>query len=286
MKYLITSASGHLGQHVVKQIQSKVPETSLRLGIHTMAKQKLFAGTNCQFTHIDFQDTKSVDQAVNGVDVVIYIPSITYNLRQRLNEFENILAAAQKYQVQSFIFVGFFADQEDNPFTMSGFYGYVPRRLAGSGLHYSVVKNALYADPLVPYLPELIQRHNVIYPVGNQPLSFISREDSAKAIASLATQPAMRDHGQVYYLTMEQNYNMVELSSIMTQVSGHHIGYSPVSLKQFASIYAAEGDGSELASMYAGGAKGLLSTVSHDFHRLTGQRPMTMTQFLTANYHN
>lgn len=195
-----------------------------------------------------------------------------------------MLAAAKHYQVKSFLFVGFFADQENNPFTMSGFYAYVPRRLAASGLHYSVVKNALYADPLVPYLPELIHRHNVIYPVADQSLSFISRHDSATAIASLATKPAMRDHGQVYYLTMQHNYNMVELSTIMTKVTGKAIGYQPVSLQQFAQIYAAEGDGSELGSMYAGGAKGLLATSTYDFHRLTGQMPTMMTDFLKTHY--
>lgn len=41
-----------------------------------------------------------------------------------------------------------------------------------SKVEYSIVKNSLYADPLVPYLEELIKRKNIIYPVGAQPLSF------------------------------------------------------------------------------------------------------------------
>ena len=63
-----------------------------------------------------------------------------------------------------------------------------------------MVKNYLYADPLVPYLPELIARGNVIYPVGDQAMSFISRKDSAEAIANVAVRPYLRDKGQIYLL--------------------------------------------------------------------------------------
>ncbi|WP_241201831.1 hypothetical protein ACQZOR_08770 [Lactobacillus delbrueckii subsp. bulgaricus] len=54
------------------------------------------------------------------------------------------------------------ADQANNPFQMAGYYAYLPARLASSKLSYAVVKNSLYADPLVSYLPELIARGNVI----------------------------------------------------------------------------------------------------------------------------
>lgn len=215
--------------------------------------------------------------------MVIYIPSLTYDLQKRITEFENVLQVVKNAKAK-LIFVSFFADQENNPFVMSPFYAYVPRRLASSNVEYSIVKNSLYADPLVPYLEELIKRKNIIYPVGTQPLSFITRNDSAHAIACLAMQPVMRDQGQTYLLSMDKNYNMVELSYIMSRITDHKIGYAPVTTTEFAKIYAQEGDGKELASMYAGGAKGLLSATSDDFHRLTGREPEEMEHFLRNGY--
>lgn len=284
MKYLITGASGHLGQKVVAHLRTMTAEANIRLGVHNMKKRSLFKDFGGEISHLDYHDPDTVNKSFTGVDVLIYIPSITYNLSDRIDEFENVLAGAQRNHVSSFIFVSFFADQPNNPFQMSPFYAYVPRRLAGSGLSYAYVRNSLYADPLAPYLPELIERGNVIYPVGDQPMSFISRDDSAKAIASLAVQSVLRDHGQSYLLSMPHNYNMIELSKIMSNVTGKHIGYQHVSLQKFADIYAAEGDGRELSSMYAGGAMGLLAETSHDFHRLTGEDPMGMAEFLTKNY--
>lgn len=284
MKYLITGASGHLGQKVVANLRTMTAEANIRLGIHNMKKRDLFEGFGGEISHLDYHDPDTVNKSFTDVDVLVYIPSITYNLSDRIDEFENVLAGAQRNKVGSFIFVSFFADQMNNPFQMSPFYAYVPRRLAGSGLSYAYVRNSLYADPLAPYLPELIERGNVIYPVGDSPMSFISRDDSAKAIASLAVQAVMRDRGQSYLLSMPHNYNMVELSKIMSKVTGKHIGYHPVSLQEFADIYAAEGNGNELASMYAGGAMGLLAETSHAFHRLTGEDPMEMEEYLRKNY--
>ena len=187
-------------------------------------------------------------------------------------------------KVKKIIFVSFFADQENNPFVMAPYYGYVPRRLAGSGLEYTIVKNSLYADPLVPYLPELIERKNIIYPIGEKKLSFISLADSAEAIAHLVVRPDLRDNGQTYLLSQEKNYSMVELSKVMSEVTGKEIGYQPVSLEEFAKIYQGDGDGNELASMYQGGALGLLGDISTDFEKITGHAPTDMETFLRKSY--
>lgn len=283
MKYLITGATGNLGEKVTRWLRTMTPENNIRVGIHNLKKANKFDDLDVEKIKLDYFDLDTLEKAVSGVDLVIYIPSITYDLQRRITEFENVLQAVKKAKAK-LIFVSFFADQENNPFVMSPFYAYVPRRLASSKVEYSIVKNSLYADPLVPYLEELIKRKNIIYPVGAQPLSFITRNDSAHAIACLAMQSIMRDQGQSYLLSMDKNYNMVELSYIMSRITDHKIGYAPVTITEFAKIYVQEGDGKELASMYAGGAKGLLSETSDDFHRLTGREPEEMEHFLRNGY--
>lgn len=283
MKYLITGATGNLGEKVTRWLRTMTPENNIRVGIHNLKKANKFDDLDVEKVKLDYFDLDTLEKAVSGVDLVIYIPSITYDLQRRITEFENVLQAVKKAKAK-LIFVSFFANQENNPFVMSPFYAYVPRRLASSNVEYSIVKNSLYADPLVPYLEELIKRKNIIYPVGAQPLSFITRNDSAHAIACLAMQSIMRDQGQSYLLSMDKNYNMVELSYIMSRITDHKIGYAPVTITEFAKIYAQEGDGKELASMYAGGAKGLLSATSDDFHRLTGREPEELEHFLRNGY--
>lgn len=285
MKYMITGATGHLGKHVVQQLSKLTSIENIRLGIHNPAKTTDFNKAGYELAKVDYYDVEMMTKAFTGIDVLIYIPSITYKVNDRITEFENTLAAMKKADVKNIVDVSFIADQYNNPFQMAGYYAYLPARLASSGLQYAVVKNSLYADPLVPYLPELIERHNVIYPIGDQSMSFISREDSAEAIAHIAVKPYLRDKGQNYLLTMNKNYSMPELSHIMTEVTGKEIGYAPVSVEEFARIYQAEGNGNELASMYKAAALGLMDEVTDDFAKITGHQPTKMQEFLQKNYH-
>lgn len=268
----------------MNELTSLVDKKEIIALVHTPAKAQNLNEQKIAVRAGDYSDVASMTETLKKVDLLIYVPSKTYDVLQRVEELENTLTAMKNAEVKKIIFVSFFADQENNPFVMAPYYGYVPRRLAGSGLEYTIVKNSLYADPLVPYLPELIERKNIIYPIGEKKLSFISLADSAEAIAHLAVRPDLRDNGQTYLLSQEKNYSMVELSKVMSEVTGKEIGYQPVSLEEFAKIYQGDGDGNELASMYQGGALGLLGDISTDFEKITGHAPTDMETFLRKSY--
>lgn len=284
MKYLITGATGNLGTRVVHNLIKLVGSESITAAVHTPSKANLIKELGVNLVSIDYLNVDSMVQAFKKQDVVIYIPSKTYSMLQRITEFENSIKALKLANVHNVVFVSFYADQENNPFTMSPYYGYAPRKLAGSGLAYAVIRNSLYADPLVPYLPELIERKHLIYPVGDQAMSFITQDDSAESIAKLAMQPNLRDHGQIYTVTQDNSLTMPELGKIMTTITDHTIGYEPVTTKEFGEIYAPDGDGEELASMYAAGALGLFDQVTNDFKTITGHAPENMLNFLSRNY--
>lgn len=284
MTVTITGATGNLGQKVVNELTKLISQEEIRLAVHTPAKANKFNNSKMSIVPIDYANINLMVKAFKDSEVLIYIPSITYNVKQRIIEFENSLVAMKKAKIKNLVFVSFFADQENNPFKMSGYYAYVPRRLAGTNLNYAILKNSLYADPLIPYLPELIEREGLIYPVGNQALSFITRSDSAKAIAKVAVTPSLRNSEQKYLLTQGENYTMNQLGNLMTEITGHHIGYNEMTLENFAREYADEGDGDELASMYKAGAMGLMNGISDDFIQITGNKPQTMREFLRENY--
>lgn len=282
MKITVTGATGHLGRQVLAALADRGVQRVA--AVHTPAKAADLRQAGIAVATCDFADVASMTAAFAGSDVVVFIPSKTYALLQRVTEFENTLAALRQAGVSSVVFVSFFADQETNPFVMSPYYAYAPRRLAGSGLRFAVVKNALYADPLGPYLPELIARKHLIYPVGQAAMTFITLADSAAAIAAVALHAPLRDAGQRYTVTQAENWTMPALGELMTTVTGQPIGYAPVSTAEFARIYADEGDGAELASMYAGAARGLLATVTGDFAKLVGRQPESLTTFLPRAY--
>ena len=126
MKYLITGATGNLGEKVTRWLRTMTSENNIRVGIHNLKKADKFSDLAVEKVKLDYFDLDMLEKAVGGIDLVVYIPSITYNLQKRITEFENILQVVKKAKTK-LIFVSFFADQENNPFVMSPFYAYVPR---------------------------------------------------------------------------------------------------------------------------------------------------------------
>lgn len=279
MKYLITGASSKLAQKVTHWLKTMTDEANIRVGLPSLKEKNEYQDLEVEKVELDYTNSNLVQKAVENIDLVICIPSVGLNLSNRILEFENILAAAEK-ACTKFIFVSFFADQENNPFLMSPFYAYAVRRLAGSGLQYSIIKNTIYADPIVDRIPDMIKQKNIIYPVADQSLSFITMNDSAHAIASLAVQKTMRDKGQTYLLSMQNNYNMIELAYIVSHATETDIGYQPVSVEEYGKITK----NPVMTSLYAAGELGLLNATSRDFHKLTGREPEKMNHYLRNGY--
>ncbi|MFC6322381.1 SDR family oxidoreductase [Companilactobacillus baiquanensis] len=282
MKYIVTGATGHLGSQILKEIMKLVPNSDISVGVHTVSKAKNLSDQGLEVLPIDYMNEKMMITALANKDIFIYVPSKSHDSFSRVTELENVIKAAEKANVGQILAMGFIADQENNPFDLSAFYGYLPRRLAESDLKFTIIKNALYADPLVPYLPELIERKNVIYPVGKQALTFISLEDSAKAFAKVATSEDLRKDGKIYTLTQSKNYTMPELADVLTEVSGHKIGYQPVTLQEFSDMYDQGGEGHMLGSMYQAGAMGLLDIVTDDYQKIMGHPATDLKAFLNS----
>ena len=72
---------------------------------------------------------------------------------------------------------------------MSPYFGYAERLLASSGIDYTYVRMAMYMDPLKPYLPELMDMHKLIYPVGEGRINYITRHDIARGIIAIIENP-------------------------------------------------------------------------------------------------
>ena len=84
MKYLITGATGNLGEKVTRWLRTMTPENNIRVGIHNLKKANKFDDLDVEKVKLDYFDLDTLEKAVSGVDLVIYIPSITYDL-QRLS---------------------------------------------------------------------------------------------------------------------------------------------------------------------------------------------------------
>lgn len=283
MVYNITAATGQLGSRIVEEALKVIRPEELVVTVRNPGKADHFKAKGITVRKGDYNDEGELTEAFRDTDVLIYIPSLTFPSLPRVIEFEHAVHAAEKAGVGHVIYVGFYADQETNPFKMSPAYGYIHRRLASSALNYTYIRNAMYTDPLPPYLPELVGRGKLVYPAGEGRISFISRQDIAKAVVRIALEEELQ--GKTYTLTGTRNYSMVELAEILSKVSGETIAYQPMSVAEFASTYDdPEGFGVVLASLYVAADQGLLDEVTDDYRTITGEEPEDLYDFIRRGY--
>lgn len=281
MNILLTGATGNLGSFITNQsLDENI--ANFNIGVRNINKVPEKWRESLNIKQLDYFDKESMVQAFTGMDLVIFIPSIIHPSFKRLPEVENLVYAAEVANVSHIMFIGYYADQHNNPFHMSPYFGYAERLLASSNINYTYVRMAMYMDPLVPYLPELKKMGKLIYPVGEGSINYISRNDIAKGVVALLKNPHLLGKR---YLLSGYSYTMTELAKILTDVAGEQIVYDPVSLEEFAEMYdEPKGFGALLASMYKAGEMGLLNQNSNDLEELTGEKPTTFENYLTANY--
>ncbi|MCA1057611.1 SDR family oxidoreductase [Rossellomorea aquimaris] len=283
MNINITAATGQLGTKITEEALKEFTPDQIVLSVRSPEKASQYAAQGVDVRKADYTDYHSMVEAFKNTDVLLYIPSISFPNTVRIEEFENAIQAAEDAKVKQFIFVGFMADQENNPFKMSPFFGYAARRLASSDLDYTLVRNAMYLDPLPPYLPELVERKRLLYPVGDGRISFISRKDIAKAVIQLAMKPDF--YGGRFTLTGRKAYTMIELADILSEVSSSSIAYDPMSAEEFARTYdEPKGFGKVLASLYVAAEMNLMDEITDDVQLLTGEYPEDIKSFITDHY--
>ena len=283
MRYNITAATGNLGVKIVEEALKHIEPEKLLLTVRNPHKAAQFQQRGIHIKQANYRSEQELASAFKDMDVLIYIPSLTFPSVSRIMEFEKAIIAAENMNVKQFVFIGFMADHGNNPFKMSSFFGYVQRRLASGNVPYTYIRNAMYSDPLPPYLPELARRGKILYPVADKQISFISRKDLAAAIVQIALRADL--HGQEYTLTGPRAWSMNELAELFSQVSGSPIVYEPLSVAAFSALYdEPKGFGPILASLYEAAALGLMGEVSGDFERITGRTAESLETYVEREY--
>lgn len=280
MNIMLTGATGNLGKHITKQaIDNHIDH--FHIGIRNIEKVPDDWHGKVSVRQLDYFNPESMVEAFKGMDTVVFIPSIIHPSLKRIPEVENLVYAAKRSGVSHIIFIGFYADQHNNPFHMSPYFGYAERLLATSGIDYTYVRMAMYMDPLKSYLPELMTMHKLIYPAGDGRINYISRNDIARGVIAIIKN---QDTWGKRYLLSGYSYDMKELAAILSEASGTEIKYEPVSLETFAEMYdEPKGFGALLSSMYDAGTRGLLDQESNDFKQLVNDKPQTLQSFLQEN---
>jgi NAD(P)H dehydrogenase (quinone) len=282
----VSGANGQFARAVIHSIVAAGRAGSLAVGTRNVdsAFARQLAAQGVSVRHADFGDPESLRGALQGVAKALFIPTYDTNdirLRQNLNALE----AARKAGVRHVVYPSFL--NAESPQVEHSRLVHLPteQALRASGLGFTILRHALYADVLVGDLAETLATGALHRPGGEARCAYVARAD----LGLSAAQVLMRDEpsGRVYSETMERTYSGGEVAALISEVFGKPVRYEAVAVAEWPHYVTAKwGMPLELSMSMIGTftaiEAGEFDRVSADYREITGHPARTMRQFLES----
>jgi NAD(P)H dehydrogenase (quinone) len=284
--FFVSGANGNFAQAVIRNLLSAGRANSLIAGtrnVHSPFAQKL-AGQGVRVKEADFRRPELLRQALDGVETALIIPTFDSN-DQRLRQNLNVIEAARDSGVRHLIYASFL-QAESSLVEHSRLVHYpTEKAIRDSGLEFTFLRHALYADILVGDLHDTLASGLLKRPGGRARCAYIAREDLGISAAQilLRNEPS----GRTYTETMEQTWSGEEIAALMSSVFRKTIRFQAIPAQDWP-LYMTENWGvpSELSMSTLGTMQaieaGEFDVVSGDYREITGRPARTMREFLEA----
>jgi NAD(P)H dehydrogenase (quinone) len=282
----VSGANGQFAHAVIRNILAAGRGGELAVGTRNAnsAYAQDLASLGVRVREADFRRPDSMRHALEGVSKALFIP--TYDTNDvRLQQNLNALEAARAAGVKHVVYASFLRAESQRVEHSRLVHFPTEQAIRASGLGFTLLRHALYAEILVGDLKETLSTGLLRRPSGKARCAYIARED----LGASAAQILLRDEpsGRVYTETMEQTYSGEEVAALMSEVFGQPVCFQAVPATEWPR-YMTEHWGvppeiskSTVGTMQAVEA-GEFDLVTPDYREITGRPARTMRQFLEA----
>ena len=286
--YLVTGASGHLGQLVINNLLEihKIPASKI---IATTRKPETLAALKAKGVDVraaDFDDTDNLVKAFKGATRLLLISTDAMDRPgHRLQQHKNAIAAAEKAGVEHVLYTSMPKPETSAVLFAPDHLG-TEKALAASGLKgWTVLRNNWYFENLFYSLPSAIKSGTWYTAAGEGKIAHIAREDLARAAAAaLASDQGGKN---IYTLTGAQEFTTGEIAKLVSDAVGKPISVVQVPLEGLVQGMVGAGFPEPVARVFGSFDtninQGGLSGVTGDYRKLTSNDNTPFTSWLAKN---
>ncbi len=230
---LVTGATGQLGTAVIQQLLKKTSATQIAAFVRDAGKAADLKEKGIDIRVGNYDDTASLDTAVQGVNKVLLISSTDEG--NRTQQHHNVIDAAKRVGVQSLAYTSRNlknADTLANGLMKEHFQ--TEAYLKDSGLTYALFRNALYLDTVPQFVGgERVFAAGISVPAGDGKVAYALRSEQGEAIANALLESDSEN--KVYKLTGSDAWSFYDVADALTELSGKEVSYTPVDEATFAA---------------------------------------------------
>ena len=281
---LVTGASGHLGRHVIELLLEARAGTIIAT---TRTPEKLadFSAQGVLVRQADFNEPASLSEAFAGVDRLLLISTdVLGEPGLRLRQHRAAIKAAQEAGVSHVVYTSLVGPGPGSPVLFAPDHYGTETALADSTLDWTVLRNNIYAEILLGSLGQAMQTGQLFSAAAQGKTAYVTREDCAKAAA--AALASSFNGRRTLDITGPEALSQADLAALATQIAGKPITYVPLELEQLIQGMVGAGLPQTIAETYASidtaMAQGQFDVVSKGVEELTGTKPASVIEFLTA----
>ena len=282
---MVTGANGNLGGGVIANLKRMVGPSGFVAGTRDRNSPfaRELAASGVEIRRADFDDPKTLPAAFAGVEAALFISTYAPN-SERLAQNRNAIEAAKAAGVRRLAYTSFAgASATATADHTVQVHWPTEQALQASGMDYTILRHALYADIMVGDLDETLATGVLRRAGGSAPCCYIARDDLGLSAATVLAQPGHEN--RIYTETMEETLTGEQIAALMSEVFGKQVRYEAVPSAEWAQYMTDHwGVPLELSKSSIGTMRaienGEFDVVSNDYEKITGRKPQTMKQFL------
>ena len=267
-KVLLTGVDGNFGGRAAKVAMEKLPKERLIFTAPNKDALKKYEEMGIETRYADFSSPDQLEEAFCGAHTVLLI-SMPFVGPRRRAAHKNAVDACVKNHVERLVYTS----------------------IVGAGLE----ECDTYEVSDHKYTETYTNTGGILSNnMGDGKMAYISRDDCALAAACVATGAGGND--VVYELSGAQPLTISEYLAIASEVTGRKVTYHQVTDEQMYEYFDSIGVPRTTEEMWADTAKNFpfcsdgmvtfgrairlnqMSIFTHDFEKLTGQKPMTVKE--------
>ncbi len=282
---MVTGANGNLGGRVIANLLQMVGPSGFVAGTRDPSSPfaRELAVSGVAVRRADFDDPATLPAAFEGVEAALLISTYAPNSerpRQNLNAIEAAKAAGVRRLAYT-SFAGASASASADHTVQV--HWPTEQAMIASGMEYTILRHALYADIMVGDLDETLATGVLRRAGGSARCCYIARDDLGLSAATVLANPGHEN--RIYTETMQEALTCEQIAALMSEVFGRPIRYEAVPSDIWAQYMTDHwGVPLELSKSSIGTMRaienGEFDIASNDYETITGRKPQTMREFL------
>ncbi|MBL8165011.1 MAG: SDR family oxidoreductase [Anaerolineae bacterium] len=283
---LITGASGHLGRRVIELLLETQTDSTIIATTRSPEKLADFSKQGVVVRHADFDQPDTLAEAFAGAERLLLISTDALGVPGlRINQHRNAISAAEQAGVKHVVYTSLIKPDPDSPVLLAPDHHSTETALAESRVGWTVLRENLYAEVLLGSVTQAVKFGGLYNAAANGRAAYITREDCARAAA--AALASSFEGRRTLDITGPEALSQEDVAALASSIVGKPLNYVPLELDVLLNNMVSAGLPRPVAEIFASFdtaiAQGRFSAVTNSIEVLTGRKPISIAEFLSAN---